>query len=76
MSIEGWTLLIGGLLVLFAIYVIAKIIAGGITLATTKVCPSCKERVKSGAAKCRFCGYSFGGGQPPSGPSTEERAGM
>lgn len=62
MSVEAWTLLIGGLLVLFVIYVIAKIIAGGINLATTKVCQACRTRVPNAATKCKACGSDLSAG--------------
>lgn len=59
------TLLLVAIFVLFAVYVIAKLIKGGIDLATTKVCSSCKERVKIDATKCRFCGSALTSETPP-----------
>jgi len=46
-------------LVVLGAWVIARIITTTATLATTKKCPACQERVKSGATKCKHCGEVF-----------------
>ena len=41
---------------LLAVAIVARVLISGVFRSTTKPCPRCSKRIRSGAAKCVYCG--------------------
>jgi len=61
MSDQNAYALVALVVIVLAVMVVVRLLRGAATLATTKRCPHCAERVKIDANVCKHCGRDVAG---------------